>query len=61
MPENKLMPIGEMNNNFSALDTIDFTDGFACDMETGICGPINNGGVVRTTVEEKKNANNDLV
>lgn len=55
------MPIREMNNSFSALDTIDFTDGFACDMETGICGPINNGGVVRTTVEEKKNANNDLV
>lgn len=47
--------------NLSSLETIDFSDGYACDLETGICGPINEQSQNEKVEEESKNANNHLV
>jgi len=45
--------------NLSNLENVDFSGGYACDMETGICGPIDQESQEKT--EENKNENNDLV
>lgn len=42
------------------LNNIDFSNGYACDMETGVCGPVDKKEE-ETKIEEKKNANNSLV
>lgn len=61
MSENKvvLKNINEVND----LSHLKLSDGFVCDVETGICGPEEPIQTAKTTKksEEKKNANNDLV
>lgn len=47
-------------NNLSSLENVDFSGGYACDMETGICGPVDQQNRNEET-EENTNANNDLV
>lgn len=47
-------------NNLSSLENVDFSGGYACDMETGICGPVDKQNQNGKT-EESKHANNDLV
>lgn len=47
-------------NTLSNLEDVDFLDGYACDMETGICGPVEEVNKNEQT-EETKNENNDLV
>lgn len=55
----------KLNNvtKLKGLETIDFSDGFICDFETGICGPEEEIKKVKSGSidEEKKNENNDLV
>lgn len=46
---------------FVALENLDFSNGFTCDFETGICGPINEIKEIGNKTEETKNANNNLV
>ncbi len=48
-------------NHLETLENLDFSGGYACDMETGICGPIDEQNQTTKTEEEKKNANNDMV
>lgn len=48
-------------NHLDTLGNLDFLGGYACDMETGICGPIDEQSQTPKTEEEKKNANNDMV
>lgn len=47
-------------NNLSNLKDVDFSGGYACDMETGICGPVEEVNKNEQT-EETKNENKDLV
>lgn len=47
-------------NTLSNLEDVDFSGGYACDMETGICGPVEEVNKNEQT-EETKNENNDLV
>lgn len=49
----------QLNNvsNLKGLETIDFSGGFICDVETGICGPAEK----KEVNEEKKNENNHMV
>lgn len=47
-------------NNLSSLENVDFSGGYACDIKTGICGPVDQQNRNEET-EENTNANNDLV
>jgi hypothetical protein len=49
------------NKQFVTLDNLDLSGGFACDFETGICGPIDEMKSAENNQEEKKNANNNMV
>lgn len=44
----------------SNLEDVDFSGDYACDMETGICGPVEEVNKNEQT-EESKNENNDMV
>lgn len=59
MSENNI----QLNNvtNLQGLSHVDFSEGFTCDMETGICGSADEINKAKQKDEEKKNANNDLV
>lgn len=48
-------------HNLSSLETIDFSDGYACDLATGICGPIDEQSQNEKVEEEHQHANNNLV
>ena len=43
-------------SRLEGLDNIDFSNGFVCNVETGICGPTD-----EKVDEEKKNENNHMV
>lgn len=46
-------------NNLTSLDSIDLSGGYSCDLETGICGPVDEEN--EENVKEKKNENNNMV
>lgn len=54
-----------LNNvtELKGLENIDFSGGFVCDLETGICGPEEEIQKAKNVSEdeEKKNENNNLV
>lgn len=45
----------QLNNvsNLEGLDNVDFSNGYICDVETGICGPTDEVNQDKKTVEEK--------
>lgn len=45
--------------NLSTIDQLDLSGGFTCDIETGICGPIEEK--TSEKIEENKHANNNMV
>lgn len=49
-----------MKDALTPLEPLNQLDGFVCDIETGICGPVSMTDEEKTE-EEKKNANNDMV
>lgn len=55
----------KLNNvmELKGLKNLDLSDGFVCDMETGICGPEDEIQKAKQAKvdEEEKNANNNLV
>lgn len=52
--------IKEINlTKLSTINQLDLSGGFTCDLETGICGPAEK--IQEENVEEKKNANNNMV
>lgn len=60
MSDKKLVQLDNLNRESSTLEGLDLSNGFVCDFETGICGPaeeINH----KKSVEEKDNANNNMV
>ena len=48
-------------NNLSGLDEIDLSGGYICDVETGICGPMDEAAMKNEPTEEKKNESNSMV
>ncbi len=51
--------IKEINlTRLPTINQLDLSSGFTCDLETGICGPTEKN---EENVEEKKNANNNMV
>lgn len=60
MSDKKLIKLDQLNSNPTSLDGIDLSGGFVCDFETGICGTATE--ITNTkTVEEKENANHNMV
>ena len=52
--------IKEINlTELSTVNTLDLSGGFTCDIETGICGPIEEKTSEKT--EENEDANNNMV
>lgn len=52
--------IKEINlTEFTTINQLDLSGGFTCDVETGICGPIEESKT--ENIEENKNANNNMV
>lgn len=51
--------LAEYNNGLKSFEGLDLSGGFVCDLETGICGPVDEKE--EKQVEEKQNANNNLV
>lgn len=41
------------------ISTLDLSGGFTCDVETGLCGPIEETS--KEKIEENQHANNDMV
>ncbi len=52
--------IKEINlTEFTTIDSLDLSGGFTCDVETGICGPIEEK--TEENIKENKNEHNDMV
>lgn len=49
------------HQQFATLENLDLSNGFACDVETGICGPIDDMKETSSKQKEKRNADNDMV
>lgn len=56
----KFEPINQ-SKTLDEFQNLDFSTGYVCDTETGICGPAEQITEKQETEEEKKNANNNLV
>lgn len=61
MSEKRFVQFDQLNNKKSTLEGIDLSNGFVCDVETGICGPADEMKQDKNVKEEKKNANYDMV
>lgn len=61
LSNSQIQPIQVNNKQFSALENLDLSQGFVCDVETGICGPAEDVNAEKINLEEKKNANNHMV
>lgn len=60
MSDKKLIKLDNLNSESQTLKGLNLSKGFVCDFETGICGPANEMNE-KKSVEEKNNANNNMV
>lgn len=60
LSEKKLVQLDNLNKESLTLEGLDLSNGFVCDFETGICGPVDEINEQKS-VEERNNANNNMV
>ena len=60
LSEKKLVQLDNLNKESLTLEELDLSNGFVCDFETGICGPVDEINEQKS-VEERNNANNNMV
>lgn len=60
LSEKKLVQLDNLNKESLTLEGLDLSNGFVCDFETGICGPVDEINKQKS-VEERNNANNNMV
>ena len=60
LSEKKLVQLDNLNKESLTFEELDLSNGFVCDFETGICGPVDEINEQKS-VEERNNANNNMV